>query len=224
MKPLFWIYLFLFVLALNLAGATLSTPWLGYCTKPLLIPIVALYFLSFKEAGASRHLKMVVLFALLFSWLGDVLLMFVPKNENFFLAGLASFLFAHIFYIFFFIKIKAQEKLTNRIWIVALVVLYYGGLIYLLSPYLGEMKLPVRIYGLVISFMCMLALHLFYLSPHKRGWQMAVGALLFVVSDSILAINKFYAPFEMAGFCIMFTYGMAQLFIVKGVGEYISSK
>jgi uncharacterized membrane protein YhhN len=224
MKTLFWIYLFLFVLALNLAGAALSTPWLGYCTKPLLIPIVALYFLSFKEAGASRHLKMVVLFALLFSWVGDVLLMFVPQNENFFLAGLASFLLAHIFYIFFFHKIKAQEKLTNRIWIVVLVALYYGGLIYLLSPHLGEMKLPVRIYGLVISFMCMLALHLFYLTPKKGGWLMAAGAVLFVISDSILAINKFYAPFEMAGLCIMLTYGLAQLLIVKGAGEYISSK
>ena len=42
------------------------------------------------------------------------------------------------------------------------------------------------------------------------------GALLFVISDSVLAINKFYQPFEVAGVIIMLTYGLAQLFIVEG--------
>jgi uncharacterized membrane protein YhhN len=50
---------------------------------------------------------------------------------------------------------------------------------------------------------------------------MMLGAVLFVVSDSLLAINKFYSSFELAGVLIMLTYGMAQLLIVTGAINYI---
>jgi len=52
---------------------------------------------------------------------------------------------------------------------------------------------------------------------------MVAGAVLFIMSDSILAINKFYQSFEVAGLGIMLTYGMAQLFIVEGAARYITS-
>lgn len=50
---------------------------------------------------------------------------------------------------------------------------------------------------------------------------MLAGAALFVLSDSVLAINKFYQSFELAGLLIMLTYGAAQYFIVKGAIEYL---
>ena len=50
---------------------------------------------------------------------------------------------------------------------------------------------------------------------------MMAGALLFVISDSVLAINKFYHPFEIAGIIIMLTYGLAQFFIAEGAIQYI---
>ena len=52
---------------------------------------------------------------------------------------------------------------------------------------------------------------------------MMAGAFLFVVSDSVLAINKFYQSFEAAGIIIMLTYALAQLFIIKGATRYIRS-
>ena len=52
---------------------------------------------------------------------------------------------------------------------------------------------------------------------------MMTGALLFVISDSSLAINKFYIPFEYAGIIIMLTYALAQLFIIEGASRYIRS-
>jgi uncharacterized membrane protein YhhN len=97
------------------------------------------------------------------------------------------------------------------------------GLIILLSPYLGDMKLPVRIYGIVISFMFMLAMHMLFIKNKTAGRFMMTGALLFVISDSVLAINKFYQPFEAAGMVIMLTYGLAQLFIVEGSIRYMTS-
>jgi uncharacterized membrane protein YhhN len=45
----------------------------------------------------------------------------------------------------------------------------------------------------------------------------AIGALLFVASDSILAINKFHTPFESATFFVMLTYGLAQLLLIVGI-------
>ena len=52
---------------------------------------------------------------------------------------------------------------------------------------------------------------------------MVAGALLFVLSDSILAINKFYMPFDLAGTFIMLTYGFAQYLIVQGAVKYIQA-
>ena len=52
---------------------------------------------------------------------------------------------------------------------------------------------------------------------------MMTGALLFVISDSVLAVNKFYYSFEWAGVVIMLTYGLAQLFICEGAIKYITS-
>jgi uncharacterized membrane protein YhhN len=83
------------------------------------------------------------------------------------------------------------------------------------------MKLPVRVYGVVISFMLMLAMHMLFINEKKPGRWMFTGALLFVISDSVLAVNKFYQPFALAPVLIMITYGLAQLFITQGAIEYI---
>jgi uncharacterized membrane protein YhhN len=84
-----------------------------------------------------------------------------------------------------------------------------------LYSYLDGMRIPVIVYGLVISAMLVLALSL---SPLKEriGLFIVLGALLFVLSDSVLAINKFMRSFTGAGVIIMLTYGMAQFFIVSG--------
>jgi uncharacterized membrane protein YhhN len=94
-----------------------------------------------------------------------------------------------------------------------------------LNPYFDnqefhKMKLPVRIYGVVISFMFLLALHMLFLRNKTTGKLMMTGALLFVISDSVLAINKFYQPLEWAGIVVILTYGFAQFFIVEGAIRY----
>jgi uncharacterized membrane protein YhhN len=101
------------------------------------------------------------------------------------------------------------------------VVVYYAALITLLSPYLADMKIPVLVYGIVISFMFMLAMHMLFIKHKTAGKWMMFGASLFVISDSVLAINKFYQSFEAAGIIIMLTYGLAQLFIVHGAVRYL---
>jgi uncharacterized membrane protein YhhN len=222
MKKQYGLILFLVLLGVHIAGIQLKNESLQYITKPLLLPVLISYFI-FQAKGTVSGLKKWVLLALFFSWAGDILLLFVPEDEIFFLLGLASFLLAHIFYIVFFHQVRVKEAVKGNPWLLVIVVIYYGALISWLSPYLGEMKIPVRIYGIVISFMFMLAMHMPAIKNKPAGTWMMWGALLFVLSDSVLAINKFYNAFEPAGVIIMFTYGLAQLFIVKGAIGYIVS-
>ncbi len=220
MKKNTWLIIFLLSLAVNIAGAIIPYTWAQTISKPLLMPVLAMYFVS-ELKGYQNDLKKWILLALLFSWGGDVLLMFQEKQSIFFLLGLSSFLLAHIFYIIFFHKVRLQEAIKGNPWLLIIVVIYYAALISWLSPYLGEMKMPVSVYGIVISFMLMLAMHMLFLRNKSAGVWMTAGALLFVISDSVLAINKFYLPFELAGVIIMLTYGLAQLLIVQGAIKYL---
>jgi uncharacterized membrane protein YhhN len=222
MKKTYWIFLFGLVLCANITGIQLQNEMIGYISKPLLMIVLIAYFIS-QTRTIPSGLHPWVLAALFFSWVGDILLMFQPKNELFFILGLSAFLLAHIFYIIFFHKIRLQEGIRSNAWFLLIVVVYYAILISILGPYLGKMKLPVRVYGIVISFMFMLAMHMLYVKNKKPGRWMMGGALLFVISDSLLAINKFYQPVPFAGISIILTYGLAQLFITEGAISYIQT-
>lgn len=222
MKKQYWLILFFVILIADLVTVQLNYKIAGYIFKPLIVIWLLAYF-NLQLKTVRSNLKKWIIAALLFSWVGDVLLMLQGDNSLFFLAGLSAFLVAHIFYILFFHSVRIKEKIKSRLYLLLIVVVYYTGLITLLSPWLADMKLPVRVYGIVISFMLMLAMHMLFIKNKNAGWWMMLGAILFVISDSVLAINKFYQPFEMAGIAIMLTYGLAQLFITEGAIRYISS-
>jgi len=219
-KKNIFLFIFLVVLSAHLTGIQLSHETLQNITKPLLIPLLLIYFLS-QTKTAVHSLKKWIVWALIFSWGGDVLLMFQGENEIYFLLGLSSFLIAHIFYIIFFQKFRMKENVKSHPWLLVVVVVYYAALITLLYSHLADMKIPVLVYGIVISFMFMLAMHMLFIKNRIAGQWMMIGALLFILSDSILATNKFYQPFEIAGVLVMLTYGLAQFFIVEGASDYI---
>ena len=222
MKKKYRILLFAAILTVDLIAVQLNYKIAEYIFKPLIVIWLLAYFVLQTKLVRS-NLKKWIIAALLFSWLGDVLLMLQDDNSLFFLLGLSAFLVAHIFYILFFHFIRVKENVKSRWWLVLIVALYYLILISLLSPHLGDMKLPVRIYAVVISFMFMLAVHMLFIKNKNTGLLLMTGALLFILSDSILAINKFYQSFEIAGILVMLTYGLAQLFIAEGAIRYISS-
>jgi uncharacterized membrane protein YhhN len=215
-----WIVLFSIILIANIASSLLKNQWLDYVSKPLIVVSIAGYFLS-QTSGSSSALKKWMLAALFFSWAGDILLMFQASDPLFFLLGLSSFLLAHIFYIIFFGSIMRRERTNPKVWFLLIVLVYYTPLISFLSPHLHDMKLPVIIYGAVISLMLSLALDMLFISNKPAGRWMMTGALLFVLSDSVLAINQFYRSFPLAAVIIMLTYGLAQLFIIEGAIKYI---
>jgi uncharacterized membrane protein YhhN len=117
-----------------------------------------------------------------------------------------------------------REYIRGNALLLLLAIVYYSILISILSPSLGDLRLPVRIYGVVLSFMLMLAMHAVFSKNKKAGLWMMIGAILFVASDSLLAFNKFYTTFNYAGILIMLSYGLAQLFIAYGAVNYINSQ
>lgn len=221
MKKTICIALFLLVLLVDLVAVYSNNEPLRFVTKPLLMPLLAVY-LFLQTNTTSSSLKVWVFLALFFSWAGDVFLLFENKGQNFFLFGLSAFFIAQVFYIVFFHNIRMREYIRGNALLLLLVILYYSILVSVLTPYLGDMKLPVRIYGVVLSFMVMLAMHTM-LGKNKRAavWMMS-GAILFVASDSLLAFNKFFSAFNHSGLLIMVTYGLAQLFITEGAVRYIN--
>lgn len=222
MKKRFWISLFLVILLIDIAAIYFRNEMLRYVAKPLLMPLLVVYFILNTTTFISP-LKKWIVFALVFSWFGDVLLMFESMNPAFFMFGLVAFLIAHIFYILFYENIIRLENLKKNYWWFIPVLIYYVSLIYILSPLLGDMKLAVRIYGIVISYMLIQALQTGMIKDRYAAGLMIAGAILFITSDSLLAINKFYSSFDYAGIAIMFTYGIAQLLITLGAVRYLTS-
>ncbi|MEN9744543.1 MAG: hypothetical protein RL640_381 [Bacteroidota bacterium] len=186
-------------------------------SKPLIIPFLGLtYYTSLNQK--TNLFKDAVAIALLFSWLGDLLL----QKESLFVPGLLAFLTAHIFYILFYVRTKSEKISFFKLRPVMLIAVlaYLIEFMYLLWPSLGGMKIPVLIYGITISTMLSAAIWQYQKLDDRTSLFLIIGAALFVTSDSILAINKFSSPFDSAGIFIMATYILAQLFIVLGAIRY----
>jgi uncharacterized membrane protein YhhN len=201
----------------DMLANTLSLSAVHLIAKPLLMP--GLFLLAVTQIGFTGDRKgVLILSGLLFGWLGDVLLMFENRAPVFFILGLVSFLCGHVLYIFYFKKTGAAlaPAKTGNLFFIIPVIIYSAALLYVLFPTLGELKIPVTIYACVLSAMLCTALWTRGKINKNAAERFIAGAVLFVISDSVLAINKFYYPFFAAGFIIMATYCMAQYFIVTG--------
>jgi len=225
MKHAWLLYLFGIDLILDLVATQYGMTELRYTTKPLLMILLGLF--AWRQHFTNNEIKVLLLLAIVFSLAGDIFLLFVIDDSDYlnFLFGLVSFLLAHIFYILLFVRVKKSYFPQRRWnpWIITVLLLYVVVLIYILNPHLGDLKIPVIVYALVLSGMLITAWHAFNLNGHSGGGWIITGAACFVLSDSLLAFNKFYAPFEFAGIAIMLTYGIAQLFIAAGITKFSHS-
>ena len=97
------------------------------------------------------------------------------------------------------------------------IILAGTGLIVILFPSLGSLKIPVLVYAIALMVMVMMALFRYGRTGTRSFWMVFVGAAVFMSSDSLLAINKFYSSIYLSGLFIMLTYTTAQYLIVEGV-------
>jgi len=163
---------------------------------------------------------------LCFSSLGDVLLA-LPWQHSF-PTGLGAFLVAQFIYAVLFGRLATREggglrpllmQLKGH-WAGALlttgVVVYYLSALMVLLPKVGELAPAVLVYMSAICAMVMAATLLWVSGRQGGGWVL-LGALSFLVSDSLIGLNKFLLPFELAELSIMSSYYLAQCLIVVGV-------
>jgi uncharacterized membrane protein YhhN len=217
-----------FIAIIHLIGEATNNVLLSDWTKPLLIPALLIYFVvSAIVDGKTVRISNYVVTALVFSFFGDVLLMFVNYKSYFFLMGLGAFLIAQLFYMMTFRMMRkgSDHSVTPSYLILALATLYYVSLIGLIYGNLeSAFQLPVMLYGAVITAMLVYSFHVRDLVPAPFGNLLFLGASLFVISDSLIAVNKFYTALPAAGFLVMSTYISAQFLIVRALIVYLKRK
>lgn len=177
-----------------------------YLFKPLTILFIILIALQAKHPTTPFY-RYAILAGLLFSLAGDIFLM-LPEDR--FIPGLVCFWIAHLIYV---TGMTYQSGQTLPFLIIAPFVIYAGLILRALSPHLGKLRWPVVAYMLVIMMMGCTAVTRWALTKQSGSALAAFGAVLFIISDSLLAINKFKGHFRSAHFLILGTYFTAQCLI-----------
>ncbi|MER5643885.1 lysoplasmalogenase [Streptosporangium sp. NPDC002524] len=182
-------------LALGVAGAA---P-LDSVTKALLMPLLAAWVLA-------RRGPRPLVAALLLSWGGDVAL----EVDGLFLPGMTLFAAAHVCYVTYFVREGALGALRRRPAVPVAYAALWVVLILVLWPGLGDLRLPVAAYSLLLTATAVTA------AGHGR-WIGAGGAL-FLLSDTLIAFELAGLPRLPAhGFLIMATYLAGQYLLASGI-------
>jgi uncharacterized membrane protein YhhN len=209
---------FAIIVLVELLGRYLDNIHLEYLVKPLIMIWMGVYFLIFKK---KSDFALPVLLAFFFSWMGDIFLMFSGKNELFFFAGVGGFFCAQLAYIYTFSRYSekgGKGYLQNHPWIALVFLAYLTGILFLLFPGLeGMMKPIILVYALSLIGMSMMALNRMGRVGRRTYLLVFSGSILFVLSDSMIALDKFYSDFWQAGLWIMISYIAAQYLIMRGL-------
>ena len=213
--------LFLIIFVGDLVGEFYQIKWIDYSFKPFIMIYIAGYFLA-NSKNIDKKVVQFALFAFLFSWMGDMLLMFVEKGKMFFILGLASFLVAQIGYVFLFLRtinLSGKKPFLKKKPYFLIAYIAFGLIVYIalyeqLDPVL---KVAVFVYMTALLSMSAMALNRFG-NGHPISFSLVfIGSLLFVFSDTMIAINRFLTPIPYEGILIMTTYISAQYLIMRGL-------
>lgn len=199
----------------NVVGEAVGSSVVPTVTKPLLVPLL----LAWLVVSARRHLTSPLRWlsaGLVFAWVGDILLM--GAGDAFFIGGIAGFLGMQVCYLVAFLRVPGPGLV--RAWKIVLVpyLAIWVVVNLLVSSGVGALRIPVLIYSAVLIAMAVAALDLVLRVPRPLGWRVAWGALLFVVSDALIAMTAFgpLPASDAASAVIMATYVASQAMIVTG--------
>lgn len=212
LKYIFWINFILQLLSIYYSWDVIRL-----LTKPL-ICILLIGIVLNESTGHKFKAIRYLLTGLFCCTIGDIMLM-LPHSDLYFMMGLGSFLIGHLFYILTFKQDYTLEVFRKPFIYVAILCFSAAGIfIYSkLSAYIGDLKIPVLLYIFVISLMGVMAVGRYRNIPLKNFTMVMLGALLFVISDSILSLNQFVSHMQMGHFWVMITYMLAQYCIVTGI-------
>ena len=174
-------------------------------SKPMIIPALMFYYIT-----ASKSKNKWYIIALVFSFLGDVLLL---DKSNLFLFGIGAFLMTQLLYVYIFSKGLSTSSWRKKIMAFLPFLIFFFALIGVLKPGLNEFFIPVVIYGVAISVFGAISLLKYLVKKDGTSLCLISGALLFILSDSLIALHKFHEPRSVYPVAIMLTYILAQYLI-----------
>lgn len=220
MKKFLLHFLFVVIVFGDLIGEYLHNSQFDLIFKPLILIWIGAYFFAHSK-GIDKSVVKLAGFGFLFSWFGDLFMMF-SAEFLYFVLGIASFLVAQVFYAFLFLRtinISGKKPFLKKkpVWLIPYIA--FGLIIYiLLFAHLDMvLKAAIFIYMVAILIMSSMALNR-YGNGHPISFSLVfIGSLLFVASDSMIAINRFLVPIPFEGLFIMGTYISAQYLIMKGI-------
>jgi alkylglycerol monooxygenase len=201
-----------FVQFAAMATAAAACGWEDVYNLAKPIALLLLMYLAWSADNLPVKAQTWLVRALGLSWVGDVLLLY----PGLFVPGLVAFLVAHLCY-FKVLSMDAPLLSSKRAVASCLIAgaLMYGVLFFNGLPV--EMRLPVALYVMVIALMASQA---WGRSAHAKDqatlWT-AIGASVFMLSDSVLAIDTFINPLPYAGLWVLTTYYVAQALMVTGL-------
>jgi len=148
------------------------------------------------------------------------------QGEIYFITGLIAFLFAQVFYIITYrqYRFKGPNVSGRSIRVIfSFAVIAYTAILWInLFPHLGDMLLPVTLYTLTIFMMVIMAIFRHNRTSTLSFYLVFFGAVIFLLSDSIIAINKFMQPVLYERLLVIITYMIAQFLIITGLAEHLN--
>lgn len=199
--------LFVGVSAIHLWGQINGYSILADTTKAMVIPTLGIW--AFIRYNPSKRYGI----ALFFSWIGDLLL--IPDGTSFFMIGIMSFLLTQLLYCNLMMQRlegSFKQQLTKKKALLPLILLgsYLIGILGLMGGSLGPLLLPVTLYATALSITGFLGILIARENPKKEAKILALGTLLFVLSDSMIAFDAFFFNTPQFTYWIMATYVPAQ--------------
>lgn len=179
--------------AIHLVSLMTGPTWLEWVTKALLMPLLAAWVIS-------RRGPRLVVAALGFSWLGDVLLQF----DGLFIAGMGAFALAHVCYVTYFAG-------RPRIAAVVGYAVAWAVLMALLLPSLGALQIPIALYSLLLTATAVMST--------RHSLTAAIGGGLFLLSDTLIAVRLAGIDLPLGGVLVMSTYIAAQYLLASSTSR-----
>ncbi|WP_068157245.1 lysoplasmalogenase [Rhodococcus phenolicus] len=171
----------------------------------LLMPLLAAALAASTRPPRTRLVRL-VLVALGLSWLGDTAPDLFDGDASF-LVMVGFFLCAQVVYLVAFVPYRSSSILCTRRWALAIPVAAVVALIAVCAPGAGTLLVPVVVYGVLLATTAV--------SATGVSAVVATGAVLFVVSDALIALGAF-TDLAVPGFAVMSTYIAAQVLIAVG--------
>ena len=210
--------------AVHIIAIARQKEWMRRISKVLLMPTLIAAFITgcFANGKSLQGSVLFTVLALIFGWIGDILL--IKKNKRYiFKLGIISFLLGHLCYIVTFLFLLGFFSLNAGMinvtsFFLYIPVLIIGGIfVYGLIKPFKEMKPIIVIYMFIIMSMSLWGFEVFFFNPGIPGALVFFGCLLFLISDTLLAYYAFRKIKLFPAVMIMVSYIIAQTEIVLGL-------